>query len=439
MNNDLTVGKPSSVLLKFIIPLLGSVIFQQLYNIADSFVAGKFIGETALAAVGNSFEITLIFIAVAVGSNIGCSVLISQLFGSKKYSDMKTAVYTSFISVFVVCFTLMLFGFLFCDKMLYAINTPENIFYDSKLYLYIYILGVPFMMFYNISNGIFSALGDSKTPFIFLALSSTTNVLVNIIFVTVFKMGVSGVAWATFLCQGISAILAVLVIFNRLKKIKTEEKVRKFSKDMLFRISKIAIPSILQQSFISIGNIVVQGVINTFDVAVIAGYSAAMKLNTFAITSFMTVGNGISSFTAQNFGAKRRERINDGLRAGIKISWTLCVPFVIIYFMLGKVILNLFIDNPTLLAVSTGMDILKILPPFYFVISLKLAVDGVLRGKGMMKPFMVATFTDLLLRVILAVVLATPLGPVGIWISWPIGWCVGTLISVVFYKIIGNR
>ena len=194
MVKDLTVGRPESVLWRFCLPLFGSVVFQQLYNIADSLVAGKFVGENALAAVGNSYEITLIFIAFAFGCNIGCSVIASQLFGAKKYNDMKTAIYTALISSGVLCAMLMLGGLLLGGQLLQLIHTPENILADSKLYLDIYIWGLPFMFFYNIANGIFSALGDSKTPFVFLALSSTSNIAVDILFVTVLKMGIAGVA-----------------------------------------------------------------------------------------------------------------------------------------------------------------------------------------------------------------------------------------------------
>ena len=181
MNRDLTVGKPESVLWKFCVPLFGSIIFQQLYNIADSFVAGKFIGENALAAVGNSYEITLIFIAFAFGCNIGCSVIVSQLFGAKQYRDMKTAISTSLIASGVVCVVLMLFGLLGCSELLQLIRTPETIFADSKLYLDIYLFGFPFLLYYNVATGIFSALGDSKTPFLFLAVSSTSNILVDML------------------------------------------------------------------------------------------------------------------------------------------------------------------------------------------------------------------------------------------------------------------
>lgn len=430
MNKDLTVGKPESVLWKFCLPLFASIIFQQLYNIADSLVAGKFIGENALAAVGNSYEITLIFIAFAFGCNIGCSVIVSQFFGAKDYKNMKTSVYTAMISTAV----LMLFGVLFCGNLLKLIKTPSAILNDSKLYLDIYIYGLPFMFFYNMATGIFSALGDSKTPFIFLVVSSVTNIFVDIIFVKAFNMGIAGVAWATFICQGISAVLAVIVVFLRLSKIKVLQRCPVFSFIILVKLLKIAIPSILQQSFISIGNIIIQSVINEFGAGTIAGYSAAVKLNNLVITSFTTLANGISNFTAQNLGAGKSERIRDGFKAGLKMVWIISIPLVLLYFFAGKQLLYLFLDNPTNTAIHTGIMFLCILSPFYFVVSTKLVADGILRGAGLMSRFMITTFTDLILRVVLAIILSKQFGSTGIWCAWPIGWSIATTLSVIFYK-----
>lgn len=434
MNKDLTVGKPESVLWKFCLPLFASIIFQQLYNIADSLVAGKFIGENALAAVGNSYEITLIFIAFAFGCNIGCSVIVSQFFGAKDYKNMKTSVYTAMISTAVLCAVLMLFGVLFCGNLLKLIKTPSAILNDSKLYLDIYIYGLPFMFFYNMATGIFSALGDSKTPFIFLAVSSVTNIFVDIIFVKAFNMGIAGVAWATFICQGISAVLAVIVVFLRLSKIKVLQRCPVFSFIILVKLLKIAIPSILQQSFISIGNIFIQSVINEFGAGTIAGYSAAVKLNNLVITSFTTLANGISNFTAQNLGAGKSERIRDGFKAGLKMVWIISIPLVLLYFFAGKQLLYLFLDNPTNTAIHTGIMFLCILSPFYFVVSTKLVADGILRGAGLMSRFMITTFTDLILRVVLAIILSKQFGSTGIWCAWPIGWSIATTLSVIFYK-----
>ncbi len=435
MNKDLTNGKPERVLWQFCLPLFGSIIFQQLYNIADSLVAGKFIGEGALAAVGNSYEITLIFIAFAFGCNIGCSVIVSRFYGAKRYREMKTAVTTSIIASGVVCVMLMVIGIFGSDALLHLIQTPESVFADSKLYLDIYALGLPFVFFYNISTGIFSAMGDSKTPFWFLAVSSVSNILMDIWFVAGFQMGVAGVAWATFICQGISCVLAVAVVLKRLHTIKTDETPELFSWEIFGRIARVAVPSILQQSFISVGNIIIQGVINGYGPGVMAGYSAAIKLNNLVITSFTTLGNGISNFASQNLGAEKPARIREGFHAGLKMVWMLCIPLSLLYFFGGSILLELFLNSPSAEALSSGTIFLRIVAPFYFVISAKLVADGILRGTSRMGQFMVATFTDLIIRVVLAVLLSkTALGSTGIWCAWPVGWTIAAVLSIRFYR-----
>lgn len=432
MNRDLTVGKPGKVLWQFCLPLFGSIIFQQLYNIADSLVAGKFIGEEALAAVGNGYEVTLLFIAVAFGCNIGCSVVTAQKFGAKEYRDMKTVVSTTMIATGVVCAVLMLAGLAGLEGLLQLIHTPENVFADSKCYLEIYILSLPFVFYYNVATGIFSALGDSRTPFVFLVASSLSNIGADILFVTAFQMGVAGVAWATLICQGVSCVLAVAVVFRRLAAIRTEKNVL-FSWRILGKVAVVAIPSMLQQSFVSVGNMVLQGIINTFGSGVMAGYSAAIKLNNLVITSFTTLGNGISNYTAQNLGAGKPERVRQGHKAGVSMVWLLCVPLAGAYFFFGEPLIRIFLDNGTADAMNTGVVFLRIVAPFYFVVSVKLVTDGILRGSGRMSAFMASTFTDLILRVGLAYLLSRQLGSVGIWLSWPIGWIVGTALSLIFY------
>ena len=452
---DLTTGEPRTVLWRFCLPLFASVIFQQFYNIADSFVAGKFIGENALAAVGNSYEITLIFIAFATGCNMACSVLVSQLFGAKNYNGMKSAIYTVMSSVVVLCIILMLFGFCSADWFLQFMNTPEKIYADSKLYMDIYLWGVPFLFFYNMATGIFSAMGDSKTPFIFLAITSGVNIAVNLLFVVGFDMGVAGVAWATFLCQGISCVLAMTTVFRRLQQIPVssafvdESKVPKesqnknifcendikiFDFNYFKKFVSLAIPSILQQSSISIGTIMIQSSINACGVGVTAGYAAGIKLHNMVVAAFTTLGNGISNFTAQNIGANQLERVREGRKTGIQMVWTLCVPIVLIYTLGAKPLISMFIDNPTELALQSGMYFLYICAPPYFLLSVKLVTDGVLRGAGMMKEFAFATTVDLILRIVLVKILAEPLGYIGIWMSWPIGWVLGTSLSLMFYR-----
>lgn len=435
MIRDLTEGNPQAVLWRFTIPMFISVVFQQLYNIADSVIAGKFAGENALAAVGASYPITMIFMAIAVGSNIGCSVVISQFFGAKEYGKMKTAVCTTMLASVVLSAILTIGGLLGTKALMNLINTPVNIFSDGALYLRIYVGGFLFLFLYNVATGIFTSLGDSKTPLYFLIGSSLGNIALDIWFVAGFHWGVAGVAWATFIAQGIACFLALITLIKRLKTVKTTEKFEIFSWKMLRRISLIAIPSILQQSFISVGNIFIQSLVNSFGSSVIAGYSAAIKLNTFSITCFTTLGNGVSSFTAQNLGGGKVERAKKGFGAGAKMALLTAVPFFIVFFIFGQNVIQLFMSgDASEVALSTGITFLRIVSPFYFVISIKLIADGVLRGAGAMRSFMAATFTDLILRVVLSYILASIMGVNGIWMSWPIGWSIATVLSCFFYK-----
>ena len=277
---------------------------------------------------------------------------------------MKTAVHTAMIASAALCVILMISGILGCEGLLRLINTPEELMADSKLYLDIYIWGLPFVFFYNIATGIFSALGDSKTPFVFLAVSSLSNIGMDILFVTAFDMGVAGVAWATFICQGIACILSMLTLKKRLKQIDCKEKPELFSAYMLKKIAVFAIPSILQQSFVSVGNIFIQSLVNGFGSPVIAGYSAAIKINTFAVTCFGTLGNAVSSFTAQNIGAGKNERVKKGLQAGLAMGLIIGIPFFICCFFNGSFLIRLFMNEETATALNTGVQFLQIVAPY---------------------------------------------------------------------------
>lgn len=436
MNKDLTVGSPGKSLIMFTIPLFISVMFQQMYNIADSVIAGKFAGEDALAAIGASYPITMIFMAVAVGCQIGCSVVISKHFGAGNMPMTKTCISTSLIAGTVLSAVLTVIGVLFSGVFMQWVQTPENIFDDGCLYLMIYTGGFVFLFLYNVVTGIFNSLGDSKTPLYLLIGSSIGNVVLDCILIIPLQMGVAGAAWATFAAQGAACILALFLLFRRVKSMNiTGGKL--FSGAALADIGKVAVPSVLQQSFISVGNLFIQYMVNGFgSSAIVAGYSAAIKLNTFAITCFTTIGNGMSSFTAQNIGANKPERIRRGFRSVLVFSLSTAAVFFLLFFILSTPLLSLFMnEDGSQLAMDTGVDFLRIVSPFYFVVCLKLLCDGVLRGSESMGCFMAATFTDLILRVILAFILRYAMDSVtGIWISWPIAWTIATVMSVAFYK-----
>lgn len=430
MVKDLTQGKPLKVLLIFCIPLLISSIFQQLYNMVDSIIAGKVLGEAALAAVGASYPITMIFTAIALGCNLGCSVIISKLFGERNYTDMKSGVNTILISVAVLGVLLTGIGIGLGSPIMRLLKTPNDIMADSLVYLYIYIGGFLFVLMYNVATGIFSALGDSRTPLYFLVSSSLVNIGLDLLFTMVIPMGVAGLAWATFITQGVAGVLCIVTLIFRLRKIKGEGKPVWFSPLLLKQMLYVAIPSVLQQSFVSVGNLVIQSIINGYGSSVLAGYIAAVKLNTFVITTITTVAGGLSAFAAQNLGAGKIRRVLHGSGIALLMAMVFIIPFSILFSVIPETMLKLFLEESSALSVSTGIRFLIIVSPFYAVISVKLMLDSVLRGAQSMLSFMVATFADLFIRVIMCYILDPVLGIEGIWWSWPIGWVAATLISV---------
>lgn len=434
MITDLTAEHPDKTLWRFALPMFMSVMFQQMYNIADSSIAGLFAGEDALAAVGASYPITVIFMAFAVGSNLGASVVVSRLFGAKDLGRMKSAVSTAFIACGIMSLVLTVLGYVYCGAMMGLIHTPANIFADGELYLKIYVFGLTFLFLYNVCTGIFTALGDSRTPLYFLIGSSIGNVVLDYWFVAGLHMGVAGVAWATFIAQGVSACLALVTLARRLGRLRTNKRVVLFDLVLLSQIAAIAVPSIMQQSVLSVGNMFVQEIVNRYGSAVIAGYSGAIKLNTFAINAFMSLGGCLSSYTAQNLGAGKRERLPLGFRTGVRLSVCAVIPFFVSYFFFSHQMMGLFLNEESSEAIRSGMDFLHIVSPMYFMISIKLMTDGIIRGSGAMSYFVLATVPDLILRIIVANILTGRFGSTGIWMAWPFGWIAATVLTVIFYR-----
>ena len=430
---DLTKEKPTKALLRFALPMVLSVVFQQAYNIADKVIAGRFAGEEALAAVSASYPMTMIIMAFAFGTNVGCSVVISNMYGAKKYKDVKTTVSTSLLIALVAGAVLSAASLLLCGPVLRLLGTPQDIFENSALYLRIYLYGFVFLYLYNVCTGAFNALGNSRTPLYFLIGSSVANIVLDYVFVAVFDWGVAGVAWATFIAQGVSSVLSLAALVIEMKKLKTDGHAPVFSSYSLRRISWLAVPSILQQSFVSVGGLFIQGLVNGYGSSVIAGYGAAIQLNTFAITVFMTSANAVSNYTAQNMGSGRYDRVRQGFRAALKIDAVIALPFVALYTLCSTFIIGAFMDSPTQGALASGREFLLIVAPFYFVVMIKLTADGLMRGAAAVKYFMISTFSDLLLRVVLAYLLTPRFGSTGIWMSWPVGWMISTVIVMSFY------
>lgn len=432
-NRDLTIGDPGKVIRSYSLPLFGSMFFQQLYTLADSFVAGRFIGENALASIGNGYEITLLFIAFATGCSTGCSVNAARHFGAKNYKKVRTAISTALLSTAVMCAVLMTFGFFCTPFLLHLIHTPKALLADSLTYLRIYTGGLGFMFLYNVSTGIFSALGDSKTPFCFLAVSSTANIFLDILFVAQFNMGVAGVGFATFLCQGAACVPAALVVLKKFKKLPTE-KAPIITKEALFDFFFVAIPATLQQGVIVTGNMIIQSVVNLYGAAVTAGYSVAVKLINLTTGCFGTIGNGFTNYTSQNLGAEKPERVKAGFWASTRIVWCIALVSCLLCEFFPTTLVNLFLGDPTDVVLQTAVDFLRIAAPFYFAPAIKIICDGFFCGAKQMWMVVFSLGLDLGLRAgIAAACSAIFKTEFSVWFAWPVGWVIAAVVTLAIY------
>lgn len=427
--------KPLKALLIFAFPMIIGNLFQQFYTMVDSVVVGRFVSEHALAAVGASYSLTNVFISIAIGGGVGASVLTSRYFGSREYRKMKTSVTTAMLSFLVVSLILGGTGLFFGQEIMELLNTPENILEQATEYLNIYFLGLPFLFMYNILSAMFNALGRSKIPLYLLIFSSVFNIVLDVVFVREFHMGVAGVAWATLIAQGISSVVAFLLFVREMKQYQGEKGDTRFDKEEFSRMSRIALPSILQQSTVSIGMMLVQSVVNSFGAEMLAGFSAAMRIESICIVPMAAMGNVMSSFTAQNLGAGKQERVVKGYHTGYGIVFgfgmTLCVILEFFYQPLIGMFLG---EEGTALAMSTGTDYLRFIGWFFTFIGLKMITDGVLRGAGDMKMFTVANLVNLSIRVIMAVTLAPVFGIAMVWYAVPVGWAANYVISFLEYR-----
>ena len=439
MVRDLTVGNPRKVLLLYALPLFGSNVFQQLYSVADSFVAGHFIGTEALGAVGNAFELILIYNCLSFGFSLAISVITAQYFGKKDIARLKSSVYTSLLSFGTVALAVMAVMMLLAPHLFGLINTPAALYADSLAYFNVYSLGFLFVVAYNAAQGIFSALGDSKTPFIFLVFSSVSNVILDIVFVTQFNMGITGTAWASLLCQGVSGIASLTLALVRLKKLECSETASLFSIPLLKELTSVALPSIAQQLFISIGNIILQSVVNVFGENATGGFAAVMKLNVVAIISMNSICNAMSNFAGQNSGAGKPQRIRQGVGSAFFLNCIVALLFTGGFYLLAPQLVGLFITDGNQAAAEVGITFLHIVSPFYLILSFKQVLDGAMRGVRKMSFFVFSCLSEMFLRVVLAYPLSAWFGLNGVWMAWPCAWVISTVISIVLYRILDRK
>lgn len=434
MNHDLTKGNPFGVMWRFCLPLFFGALVQQLYVVTDSLVAGRFIGEVALAAVGNTYPITLLYQALAFGAATGVSVVVSRYFGAGETKEVRAAIRTALLAVLALGVVLTATGFLGLGALLQLIRTPDDAFSQSRQYLVLYTAGLVPLFLYQLALGVFTALGDAKTPTVFLSLSSLTNIALDLLLVIRFRLGVSGIALATLACQTLGALIALALMQRRLKSMPRcdgEGRVAQFSLPLLREMLQIALPVTLQQLIVSVGNVFIQANVNRFGSGVSAGYGAVIKLNNLAISALMAFDKGMATFAAQN-GTQKPERIRSGRNGAILLSVMFGLTLSGLFYLFRAELLGLFLRAGSLAAMETGEQFFRIVLPFYLFVSVKIACDGMLRGLADMRHLLIGTFVDLSLRVGCGFLFSALWGSVGIWDAWPVGWVTGTALSLVF-------
>ena len=410
-------------------------LFQQFYNMADSIIVGQLVGESALAAVGASYSFTTVFIMIAIGGGIGASVLTSQYLGAGKHKEMKSSVYTFLITFAVFSILLALIGFWINPTVLKLLKTPPNIMDDAVLYLQIYFVGMPFLFMYNILSANFNALGKSKIPLYLLIFSSILNIIMDLWMVGGLGLGVKGAAIATVIAQGIAAVISFLILMRLLGTYKIEGRVDKFRSDMFVTGVKIAIPSIVQQSIVSIGMLLTQSAVNQFGSSALAGYSAGTRLESICVVPMIATGNAMSTFTAQNLGAGKPERVRKGYRAAYGIIISFGVALILISQLFYKPIVSAFVDEgSSQVAFQTGTDYFRFIGLFFSFLGFKAITDGILRGAGDIKVYMFANLVNLSIRVAVAQLCSPIWGIELIWYAVPMGWAVNYFISYLWYR-----
>lgn len=431
---DMTEGSPAKVLLIFAVPIILSNLFQQLYNIIDSLIVGNYLGTHALAAVGSSGAITAVVIQLASGLALGASVVIAQYFGAGKKEEIRVCMTT--ISVFSVGAGIVTTAaaLLFTEEILVLIRIPPEVMKDSMDYLTIYFWGGTAIFLYNALNAVFIALGDSRTPLYFLILAFFLNVAGDLFFIIRCSMGVAGGALATTLSQAVCTVLSLIVLEKKMRRNGMGKASRIFDQTEFARMMRIAVPAALQQSVVSLGNVCVQTVTNSFGPAVMAGCSAASKAVNLISTVPINWGNALSNFVGQNMGAGKQERIFAGVKSSLMVTGGISAVMVLIMEWMPERIISWFVEGESASAViEVGASYLRVVGLFLVVFSGYMILKAVFKGVGDMRWFVGVTLSSLGVRVLCAFLLAPALGASVLWWSVAAGWCISTIPTVIHY------
>ena len=430
----MTEGVIWKEILLFSIPLLLGNLFQQLYNAVDSVVVGNYIGAQALAAVGSSAPVINLLVSFFMGLAVGAGVIISRYFGARKKEELHIAVHTSLALTFAAGLVMTLIGVLISPYVLQWVGTPSDVMESSVLYLRIYFLGILSVMVYNMGSGILRAVGDSRNPLYFLIVSSVTNIILDMLFVIVFHMGIAGVGWATLIAQPISAVLTMLLLMRTKEEYQVKLKHIRFHKHMLYEIVRLGLPSGLQNAIVSFSNVIVQSNINAFGSLAMAGCGSYTKIDGFAILPVMSYSMALTTFTGQNMGAKKYDRVKQGAKTGILMSVITIVCISALLLMLGPNVLAIFSSDPTV--INYGLYMMHVLAPGYIFLAISHAFNGIIRGAGITTVPMIVMVTCWcglrMAWILTSVPLFHDIGVV--FMGWPLTWIASALWLFLYYR-----
>ena len=430
----MTEGVIWKELLLFSVPLLLGNLFQQLYNAVDSVVVGNYIGAQALAAVGSCSPVFNLLVSFFMGLSVGAGVIISRYFGARNMESLQDSIHTSLALTMTAGIFMTLFGIIFSPTILRWIGTPSDVMSSSVLYLRIYFGGILSVMLYNMGSGILRAVGDSKNPLYFLIVSSITNILLDLLFVIVFDMGIAGVGWATLIAQTISAVLTLLLLIKTKQEYKVTLKKIRFHKDKLIEIIRLGLPSGIQNGVVSFSNVIVQSNINAFGSLAMAGCGAYTKIDGFAILPVMSYSMALTTFTGQNMGAKKYDRVKQGARSGIIMSLLTTIAISALLLIFGEQVLSIFSDNPKV--ISYGLYMMHVLAPFYIFLAISHAFNGIIRGAGITTIPMIVMITCWCGMRMTWILASVPIfHDIGVvFMGWPLTWAASALWLFLYYK-----
>ncbi len=429
---NLTEGNSGSLIFKFAVPMLIGNVFQQMYNIVDSIIVGRYLGKQALAAVGASFPLIFMLISFVVGVAMGTTIIVSQYFGAKDMKMVKRSIETMYIFLFFASIAVTILGITLSGPIFRLINLPEDVMPQAITYFNVYLVGTVFFFGFNGISSVLRGLGDSKTPLYFLIIATLMNAVLVWLFVAVFKWGVAGSAWATVIAQA-GAFFSGVIYLNRTHEIVKLNSLKLVFDRAIFRKSlMIGLPTGLQQTFVSMGMLAVTRIVNGFGTDVIAAYSAAGRLDSLAGMPAMNFGAALSTFVGQNLGANKPDRVKQGLKATFLMSGALALFTSLAVIVSRKWLMGLFTEDTAVIAI--GAEYLVIVSSFYIFFSTMFVIGGVMRGAGdTIVPMFITLFALWAIRIPAAWILSKHFGVDGIWWSIPVAWFIGMVLSYLYY------